>query len=105
MLFCNLCLVVVLTHLCFNNYVYTITIVTPPQRCMVGSIWFLSGQMQRHCYPENMASALTSQLHYHRLTLSCPIIVVVYLVCDNNNISFSFSMYSCILLYLILMSN
>ena len=31
-----------------------------------------------------MASALTSWLNYYRLTLSCPIIVVLYLVCDNN---------------------
>ena len=64
---------------------------TPPQHCMVGSTWFLSEQMQGHCYPEHMATALTSRLNYYRLTLSCPIIVVVYLVCDNNNISLSFS--------------
>ena len=48
-----------------------------------------------------MASALTSRLNYYRLTLSCPIIVVVYLVCDNNIISLSFSMYLCNLLYFI----
>ena len=33
---------------------------------------------------EHVASALTSQLNYYRLTLSCPIIVVVYLVCDEG---------------------
>ena len=52
---------------------------------MVGSTWFLSEQMQGHCYPvipEHMASALSSQ-HNYRLTLSCPVIVVVYFVCAH----------------------
>ena len=38
------------------------------QPCIIGSTWFLSEQMQGHCYLEHMASALTSQLNY-RLTL------------------------------------
>ena len=38
--------------------------------------------MQGHCYPEHMASALTSQLNY-RSTISCSDIVVVYFVCAH----------------------
>ena len=55
------------------------------QHFMVGTTWFLSEQMQGHFYPEHTASALASRLNYYRLTLKCPILVVVYLVCDNNN--------------------
>ena len=54
----------------------------PPQHCMVGSTWFLSEQMQGHCYPEHMASALTSQLNY-RSRISCSDMVVVYFVCAH----------------------
>ena len=42
----------------------------------------LSEQMQEHCYPEHMTSALTSQLNY-RLTISCSVTVVVYFVCAH----------------------
>ena len=55
------------------------------------STWFLSEQMQGHCYPEYMASALTSRLTYYRLTFSRPLIVVGYFVCDTNNISLMYS--------------
>ena len=53
--------------------------------------------MQGHCYPEHIASALTSQLNY-RLTLSCSVIVVVYFVCAHlhNSNSVHYLLWCCV---------
>ena len=48
--------------------------------------------MQGHCYPEHMASVLTSQLNYWS-TLSCSVIVVVYFVCAHLRSSNSVLIY------------
>ena len=55
---------------------------------MVGSTWFLSEQMQGHCYPKHMASALISQLNYrstlrfsHSRCVFCVLIYGVVIAC------------------------